>query len=62
MNTYNIYIQGADAVQRTIKVKATGYTVSGKGDVVTFEDDGKQIAVFNVGQLVGFVRADHVVN
>jgi hypothetical protein len=62
--TYLIYTKLADTAYRTIRIKATGYsmTVEPEGKQVRFENGGKTIAVFNVAELVGFAQEDHIVN
>lgn len=60
--TYIVYPKAKDGASPSIKVKASGYSVVGNGERVTFEDGGTQIAVFNLSELTGFVRAENVVN
>ena len=61
MNVYIIYTKSEDAAFRTIRIKATTQSV-GEGKHITFTDNGKTIAVFNLAEIIGFVQEDHVAN
>lgn len=62
MHTYIVFIKTEESGHKTVKIKASGYTMVDNGVRVNFEGEGKNIAVFTMASLVGFVRDDHIVN
>ena len=62
MKIFLVFAKIADNESRVIRIKATGFIVADDGSRIVFEDGPKQIAMFNINELIGFVEAEHIVN
>lgn len=62
MKIFLVFAKINETESRVIRIKATEFMVEDSGSRLVFEDGGKQIAMFNMNELIGFVEAEHIVN
>jgi hypothetical protein len=58
--TYILFTKLANPAYQAIRVRASTYFIINDGERIKFSDEGKDVAIFNISELVGFIREDHL--